>query len=105
MVKNDEEINSLGKLVVSMTKEILDTNRKVLDLEKRVSAQEKRSLEVEANHKIQELEKRITELEKKRLEPAEGKTQNESIVLVLRRSYAACFVYTSICSTFRYSQI
>jgi predicted RNase H-like nuclease (RuvC/YqgF family) len=74
MVKNDEEINSLGQLVVSMTKEILDTNRKVLDLEKRVSEQEKRSLEVEANRKIQELEKRITELEKKQLEPAEGKT-------------------------------
>jgi hypothetical protein len=51
MVKSDEEINLLGQLVVSLTKEILDTNRN-----------------------IQELEKRITELEKKQPEPSEDKT-------------------------------
>ena len=51
MVKSDEEINLLGQLVVSLTKEILDTNRN-----------------------IQELEKWITELEKKQPEPSEDKT-------------------------------
>jgi hypothetical protein len=51
MVKSDEEINLLGQLVVSLTKEILDTNRN-----------------------IQEQEKRITELEKKQSEPSEDKT-------------------------------
>jgi cell division protein FtsL len=51
MVKSDEEINLLGQLVVSLTKEILDTNRN-----------------------IKELEKRITELEKKQPEPSEDKT-------------------------------
>lgn len=30
MVKNDEEINSLGQLVVSLTKEILDTVRSLI---------------------------------------------------------------------------
>lgn len=44
MVKHDEEINSLGQLVVSLTREILDTNRKILELEKRVSEHEKHTL-------------------------------------------------------------
>ncbi len=33
MVKNDGEINSLGQLVVSMTREILDTSRVLLSHE------------------------------------------------------------------------
>ena len=37
MVKHDSEVDTLGQLVVSLTKELLETNRTVLDLEKRIS--------------------------------------------------------------------
>jgi hypothetical protein len=51
MAESDEEINILGQLVASLTKEILDANRN-----------------------IQELEKRITKLETKQPETTGGKT-------------------------------
>jgi phosphomevalonate kinase len=78
MVKNDEEINSLGQLVVSMTKEILDTNRKVLDLEKRVSEQEKRSLEVEANHKIRNWRSELQNFKRNNLSLLRAKSRTKA---------------------------
>ncbi|HSF51188.1 MAG TPA: hypothetical protein VLA74_10550 [Nitrososphaeraceae archaeon] len=64
MANTYEEIDSLGQLVVSLTKKILETNCKVLDLEKWVSEQEKQVLEVETNRNIQDLEKRIIEFKR-----------------------------------------
>ncbi len=49
MDKHDGEVDTLGLLVVNLTKELLETNRNDLELEKRVS----------------QLEKRVSELEKK----------------------------------------
>ena len=42
MVEHNGEIDTLGQLVVSLTKELIETNRKVLVLEKRVSELEKK---------------------------------------------------------------
>ncbi|MGB7960902.1 MAG: hypothetical protein WCF46_13505 [Nitrososphaeraceae archaeon] len=42
MVEHDGEIDTLGQLVVSLTKELIETNRNVLELEKRVSQLEKK---------------------------------------------------------------
>ena len=43
MGKHDGEVDTLGQLVVNLTKELLETNRNVLELEKRVSEPEKKS--------------------------------------------------------------
>ena len=69
MVKHDGEVDTLGQLVVSLTKELLETN---LDLEKRISQLEKRASELETSRNVQDLEKRISELERKQIEPASG---------------------------------
>lgn len=58
MDKHDSEVDTLGQLVVNLTKELLETNRNVLALEKRALELEKRALELEANRNIQELEKK-----------------------------------------------
>ncbi|MGC1133103.1 MAG: hypothetical protein WA941_09795 [Nitrososphaeraceae archaeon] len=42
MVEHNGEIDTLGQLVVSLTKELIETNRNVLELEKRVSQLEKK---------------------------------------------------------------
>ena len=42
MVEYNGEIDTLGQLVVSLTKELIETNRNVLELEKRVSKLEKK---------------------------------------------------------------
>jgi hypothetical protein len=42
MVEHNGEIDTLGQLVVSLTKELIETNRNVLELEKRVSKLEKK---------------------------------------------------------------
>jgi len=42
MVEHNGEIDTLGQLVVSLTKELIQTNRNVLELEKRVSELEKK---------------------------------------------------------------
>jgi hypothetical protein len=42
MVEHNGEIDTLGQLVVSLTKELIETNRNVLKLEKRVSELEKK---------------------------------------------------------------
>ena len=72
MVKHDGEVDTLGQLVVSLTKELLETNLTVLDLEKRISQLEKRASELETSRNVQDLEKRISELERKQIEPASG---------------------------------
>lgn len=41
MGKHDGEVETLGQLVVNLTRELLETNRNVLELEKRVSQLEK----------------------------------------------------------------
>ena len=63
--KHDCEVETLGQLVVNLTRELLETNRNVMELEKRAS-------ELEANHNVQELERRVSELEKKQPEPAKA---------------------------------
>jgi hypothetical protein len=113
MVKNDEELNSLGQLIVSITKEILDTNRKVLDLEKRVSEQEKRTLDVEANHNIQELEEnyrtRKETTRTSRGQDLKRKHCSESEVIphcrLPLRMLCICTYETTLYETFRFSQI
>ena len=45
MVKHDGEVDTLGQLVVSLTKELLEINRTVLDLEKRISELERKQIE------------------------------------------------------------
>jgi hypothetical protein len=42
MVEHNGEIDTLGQLVVNLTKELIETNRNVLKLEKRVSELEKK---------------------------------------------------------------
>jgi hypothetical protein len=42
MVEHNGEIDTLGQLVVSLTKELTEINRNVLELEKRVSELEKK---------------------------------------------------------------
>jgi hypothetical protein len=42
MVEHNGEIDTLGQLIVSLTKELIETNRNVLELEKRVSKLEKK---------------------------------------------------------------
>ena len=71
MGKHDSEVDTLGQLVVNLTKELLQTNRNVQTLEKRALELEKRALELEANSNIHELEKRVSELEKKQIQPSD----------------------------------
>ena len=54
MGKHDGEVDILGQLVVSLTKELLETNRTVLDLEKRISQLEKRASELETSRNVQD---------------------------------------------------
>ena len=42
MAKTDDEIDLLGQLVASLTREILDTNRNILELEKGIKKLEKK---------------------------------------------------------------
>ncbi|MGH9977060.1 MAG: hypothetical protein ACRD8Z_14665 [Nitrososphaeraceae archaeon] len=43
MGKHDGDVDTLGQLVVNLTRELLETNRNVLDLEKIVSQLDKRA--------------------------------------------------------------
>lgn len=45
MGKHDGEVDTLGQLVVNLTRELLETNRNVQELERRVSELEKKQPE------------------------------------------------------------
>jgi hypothetical protein len=41
MAKHNDEIESLGQLVASLTRELVETNRQLMGLEKRVAEEKK----------------------------------------------------------------